>query len=260
MNENANTTACQDTNAGSPAAGYTGQSLTAVSDAESTAGRIRPNEAELPREKLKRTGLAALSDAEILALVFGSGTRGMPVMALSSALMNHFGSVSALLSADENAFCAIAGAGPVGYTRLQAAVELSRRSVYEVLQRGSVLSSPKKVREYLSLQQASLEREEFAALLLDNRHRVIAYQVLFVGTIDGAAVYPREVVKCCLAVNASAVIFAHNHPSGVAEPSEADIAITRKLTDALGLIDIRVLDHIVIGKGVQVSMAERGIL
>ena len=143
---------------------------------------------------------------------------------------------------------------------MQAALELSRRRLHESIQAGSALSSPQDVRDYFSLHLTGLSHEVFAALFLDNRHRVIKYEELFKGTIDSAAVYPREVVKLCLSCNAAAVIFAHNHPSGVAEPSDTDVRLTRKLTDALALIDVRVLDHLIIGQGVQTSLAERGLM
>jgi len=152
------------------------------------------------------------------------------------------------------------GLGEAGFAQVQAALELARRQALQSFERGDALSSPARVRRFLSLQLGGVEHEVFAALFLDNRHRVICFNELFRGTIDGAAVYPREVLKCCLSANAAAVIFAHNHPSGIAEPSDADINITRKLTDALALIDVRVLDHLIIGQGAQTSLAERGLM
>lgn len=144
--------------------------------------------------------------------------------------------------------------------RLLAAVEISQRSIASTSVCGDVLSSPEHVRHYLALKLSNLGNEVFAALFLDNRHRVIEYRELFFGTIDSAAVYPREVVKICLQLNGAAVIFAHNHPSGIAEPSDTDVSLTRKLTDALSLIDVRVLDHLVVGQGTMTSLAERGLM
>ena len=165
-----------------------------------------------------------------------------------------------MLAAERSAFCTARGLGTARYTLLQAALEISRRHVLSAVRESDVLSSPEAVRTYLALHLTGLEHEVFGALFLDNRHRVIEYRELFRGTIDSAAVYPREVVKRCLASNAAAVIFAHNHPSGVAEPSDTDVRLTRKLVDALALIDVRVLDHLVVGQGVQTSLAERGLM
>lgn len=217
-------------------------------------------QSERPREKLLHQGVSSLSDAEVLAIIIQTGTAGCSAVDLSRNLLNHFGGLAALLKADKRRFCEAPGLGVARYSVLQAAVEISRRQVYETLSNYDVLSSPDHVRRYLSLQLSGLTHEVFAALFLDNRHRVIEYKELFTGTIDSAAVYPREVVKHCLNSNAAAVIFAHNHPSGVAEPSDTDVRLTRKLTDALALIDVRVLDHLVIGQGVQTSLAERGLI
>ena len=215
---------------------------------------------ERPREKLLAHGVGTLSDAELLALFFGTGLAGCSAVDLAREALTSFGGLSALLSAERNRFCAARGLGEARYTVLQAALEISRRHVLAAVRERDVLSSPEEVRAYLSLHLAGLGHEVFSVLLLDNRHRVIEYRELFRGTIDSAAVYPREVVKRCLASNAAAVIFAHNHPSGVAEPSDTDVRLTRKLVDALALVDIRVLDHLVIGQGVQTSLAERGLL
>lgn len=217
-------------------------------------------QSERPREKLLRQGVNSLSDAELLAIIIQTGTVGNSAVDLSRNLLNHFGGLAAVLKADRQTFCEVDGLGEARFSLLQAAVEISRRQVLETLTTNDVLSSPDHVRRYLSLQLSGLAHEVFAALFLDNRHRVIEYKELFTGTIDSAAVYPREVVKHCLKTNAAAVIFAHNHPSGVAEPSDTDIRLTRKLTNALALIDVRVLDHLVVGQGVQTSLAERGLL
>lgn len=217
-------------------------------------------QSERPREKLLHHGAASLSDAELLALFIQTGTAGRSAVQVAREALKHFGGLGPLLSADMPTFCSSPGFGAARFTLLQAALEISRRHVFETVMQGDVLSSPEHVRHYLSLHLTGLEHEVFSALFLDNRHRVIEYRELFTGTIDSAAVYPREVVKRCLASNAAAVIFAHNHPSGVAEPSDTDVRLTRKLVDALALVDVRVLDHLIIGQGVQTSLAERGLM
>jgi len=215
---------------------------------------------ERPREKLLQHGAASLSDAELLAIFIQTGTQGRTAVEVARNALSQFGSLSALLNTDKRSFCATPGLGEARFTTVQAALEISRRQVFETVMQGDVLSSPEHVRHYLSLQLTGLGHEVFACLFLDNRHRVIEYRELFTGTIDSAAVYPREVVKRCLTSNAAAVIFAHNHPSGVAEPSDTDVRLTRKLVDALALIDVRVLDHLIVGQGVQTSLAERGLM
>ena len=215
---------------------------------------------ERPREKLLASGAATLSDAELLAIFLQTGVAGKSAVEVARETLQTFGSISAMLCCDQKYFCDHQGLGPARFALLQAAREISRRQVFETLRQGDVLSSPEQVRHYLSLHLAGLGHEVSSALFLDNRHRVIEYRELFTGTIDSAAVYPREVVKHCLSCNAAAVIFAHNHPSGVAEPSDTDVRLTRKLTDALALIDVRVLDHLIIGQGVQTSLAERGLM
>jgi DNA repair protein RadC len=215
---------------------------------------------ERPREKLLHQGASSLSDAELLAIFIQTGTTGRSAVQVARDALKHTGGLSALLNADRRTFCTTHGLGDARYSILQAALEISRRHVFETVMQGDVLSSPEHVRHYLSLHLTGLGHEVFSALFLDNRHRVIEYRELFNGTIDSAAVYPREVVKHCLTTNAAAVIFAHNHPSGVAEPSDTDVRLTRKLVDALALIDVRVLDHLIIGRGVQTSLAERGLM
>ena len=215
---------------------------------------------ERPREKLLRFGAAALSDAELLAIFLLTGTPGKSAVDVARNTLEAFGSLGAVLNASQSQFCESPGLGKARYASLQAALEVSRRHVFETVMQGDVLSSPEHVRHYLSLHLTGLGHEVFSALFLDNRHRVIEYRELFTGTIDSAAVYPREVVKHCLTLNAAAVIFAHNHPSGVAEPSDTDVRLTRKLIDALALIDVRVLDHLIVGQGVQTSLAERGLM
>ncbi len=218
------------------------------------------NTTQSPQDRLLRLGPGALSDAELLALFLQSGRTGSSTVDLARQVLAHFGSLTNLMSADLADISTVEGLSPARFARLQGALEISRRHVFATLCEGNVLASPADVRHYLSLHLTGLPHEVFSALFLDNRHRVIEYRELFRGTLDSAAVYPREVVKRCLLSNAAAVIFAHNHPSGVAEPSDTDVRLTRRLTEALALIDVRVLDHLIIGQGVQTSLAERGLL
>lgn len=215
---------------------------------------------ERPREKLLARGATALSDAELLAIFLRTGVQGRSAVDLARQLLAHFGGLRALLECDQQAFCSAHGLGPAKFVQLQAVLEMSRRHLAAQLERASALESPVMVRRYLATRLRHEPREVFACLLLDNRHRVIRYEALFYGTINAASVHPREVVKLALAHNAAALILAHNHPSGVAEPSQADRQITDRLVQALGLVEIRVLDHIVIGDGETVSFAERGML
>ena len=212
-----------------------------------------------PREKLLNKGSQALSDAELLAIFLRTGVRGKTAVDLSNELLSGFNGLRQLLKADVQTFCEHRGLGPAKYVQLQAVLEMARRYLFEGLQRGDSLTSPQETRQYLSSQLRDYPHEVFAVLFLDQRHRVIEFDEMFRGTIDGASVYPREVVKKALEYNSAAVIFAHNHPSGVAEPSQADEKITQRLKDALALVDIRVLDHFVVGDEV-VSFAERGLL
>ncbi|MDF2153946.1 DNA repair protein RadC [Vibrio sp. CAU 1672] len=214
----------------------------------------------MPREKLLQRGPQALSDAELLAIFLRTGTQGMNVLALADFLLRDFGSLRRLFSATEQEFCRHKGLGQAKYVQLQAILEMTQRYLAETLQRGDALTSPEQTKLYLSAQLRDRQREVFYILFLDNQHRVIKDEVLFEGTLDSASVYPREVVKRALHHNAAALILAHNHPSGVAEPSQADRRITRRLIDALALVDIRILDHFVIGDGQSVSFAERGWL
>ena len=214
---------------------------------------------ERPREKLLQKGAEVLSDAELLAIFLRTGTRDFTAVDLARLLLDDFGGLKALLQTAESEFCERHGLGPAKYAQLQAVLEMAKRHLFENIQRGDVLSSPHETRRYLSAELQSCPQEVFACLFLDNRHRVIAFEKMFFGTIDGASVYPREVVRKSINHNAAAVIFAHNHPSGVAEPSRADEQITKRLKAALDLVDIRVLDHVVIGDET-VSFAERGLL
>lgn len=216
--------------------------------------------AERPREKLLSQGAAALSDAELLAIFLRTGIPGRSAVDLARDLLSGFGSLRALLQADLKVFCSHSGLGPAKFVQLQAVMEMGRRHLYEEMQRGDALTSPGSVRRYLKSQLLGLPHEVFACLFLDNQHRVIAFEELFRGTLDSASVYPREVVKRALAHNAAALILTHNHPSGVSEPSQADLMLTRRLKESLALVDIRVLDHLVVGDGEPVSFAERGLL
>ncbi len=213
---------------------------------------------ERPREKLLTQGAAALSDAELLAIFLRTGVKGRSAVDLARELLTRFGGLRALLNASRHDFCAAPGLGDAKYAQLQAVLEMSRRHIGERLRRGATIDAPEKCIDYLQARLGDSPSECFAVLFLDNRHRLIAFEELFRGTIDGASVYPREVVRRALAHNAAAVILSHNHPSGVAEPSEADRQITLRLREALALIDVRVLDHIVIGDGEHCSLAQRG--
>lgn len=216
--------------------------------------------AERPREKLLARGAAILSDAELLAIFLRTGVNGKTAVDVARELLSQHGSLRALLGAERDALCATPGLGDAKYAQLMAALEIGRRHLGEVLARGAALESPRDTRAYLQARLRDLDREVFCALFLDNRHRVLAFEELFSGTFNGTAVYPREVVRRALRYNAAAVIFAHNHPSGVAEPSRADEALTARLKEALAMIEVRVLDHLVIGDGETVSFSERGLL
>jgi DNA repair protein RadC len=215
---------------------------------------------ERPREKLLQKGPAALSDAELVAIFLRTGVTGMSAVDLARHVLQELGGLRELLQADQARFCRVHGLGAAKFVQLQATLEMARRHMEAELQRGDALTNPEAVRRYLTAHLRGHSQEVFGCLFLDNRHRIIAFEELFFGTIDGATVHPREVVKRALAHNAAALILAHNHPSGVAEPSHADQAITRRLSDALNLVDVRVLDHIVVGDGPAVSLAERGLM
>jgi DNA repair protein RadC len=215
---------------------------------------------ERPREKLLEKGAAALSDAELLAILLRTGMAGRSAVDLAREILGSFRSLRKLLAADRARFCAHKGLGPARYAELQAAAEISRRQLAESLRAGPSMASPRATGEYLRAKLRDLEHEVFCCLYLDNRHRLIQFEELFRGTIDGASVHPREIVKLALKRNSAAVIIAHNHPSGVAEPSHADELITRRVKEALALVDIRLLDHIIVGDGASVSLAERGLI
>ena len=216
--------------------------------------------AERPREKLLAHGPSTLTDAELLAIFLRIGIQGKTAVGLPQDLLAEFGSLRVLMQADCATFTQAKGLGNAKYAQLQAVLEMARRHTFEELDRGDVLTSPEATRAYLSNQLRNYPYEVFACLFLDNQHHILEFEELFRGTIDGASVYPREVVKKALDHNAAAVIFAHNHPSGISEPSQADKLITNKLKQALDLLDIRVLDHFIIGDGMPYSFAEHGLL
>jgi len=212
-----------------------------------------------PREKLLQRGAIALSDAELLAIFLRTGIKGKSAVDLAKDLLTESGSLSALLSASEEKFCLHKGLGQAKYVQMKAVVEMSRRYLDEKMKRGDVLKDASDVENYLKLKLRHSPYEVFSCVFLDNKHRVIEYEELFRGTIDSASVHPREVVRRVIHHNAAAVILSHNHPSGVAEPSQADHRITERLKQALSFIDVRVLDHFIIGDEV-VSFARRGLI
>lgn len=214
--------------------------------------------AERPREKLLEHGPTVLTDAELLAIFLRTGVAGCSAVDLARRLLSEFGSLRALLEADLECFSQHMGLGPAKFAQLQAVLEMGKRHLAEGLRRDSALESPQAVRDYLKAQLRHEPHEVFGCLFLDSKHRVLAFEVLFRGTIDSASVYPRQVVKRALSHNAAALILTHNHPSGVSEPSQADRILTQRLKDALGLIDVRVLDHFIVGDGEPLSMAELG--
>lgn len=215
---------------------------------------------ERPREKLLKLGPQALTEAELVAIFLRTGTRGRSALDVARDLLVEFRSLRGLLTAEREAMCNARGMGSARYATLQAALEMARRHYQELMRSGPALANPQATRDFLHMRLRDLTHEVFCCLYLDNRNRVLAFEELFRGTVDGASVHPREVVKRALAHNAAALILAHNHPSGVAEPSPADELITRRLKDALSLVDIRVLDHLVVGDGHCESFAERGLL
>jgi DNA repair protein RadC len=215
---------------------------------------------ERPREKLIARGPESLSDAELVAILFRTGIRGRTAIDLARDALKRCGSLSALLTADRGAFQVVAGLGDAKYAQVQAVLEMSRRALRETLDRGSALSSPQAVRDYLRLRLQRLPHEVFVAVFLDAQNRVLEVEELFRGTLTQTSVFPREIVKRALHFNAAAIIFAHNHPSGVAEPSRADEALTQTLKHTLALVDVKVLDHFVVGGDSAMSFAERGLL
>ena len=213
-----------------------------------------------PREKLLAHGPASLADAELIALLLRTGMKGVSVLQLAQQLLDQFGGLQGLLHAGPNELKRIKGLGPAKRAELAAVIELARRALTRELNQRPVFDAPGKVKTYLQLQLGALGHEVFAVLFLDAQTRLIKLEEMFRGTLTQAAVYPREVVKRALDLQASAVIFAHNHPSGAAEPSRADELLTQTLKSALALVDIRVLDHLVVGHNDVISFAERGLL
>ena len=213
---------------------------------------------ERPRERLLEYGAGVLSDAELLAIFLRTGVRGRNAVELARDLLSEFGGLRQLLQADQANFTSHHGLGPAKYSQLQAVLEMGRRHLAASIQRESALESPQAVRDFLKAKLRHELHEVFACLFLDTKHRVLAFEVLFYGTIDGASVYPRQVVKRALANNAAALILTHSHPSGVAEPSQADKVLTERLKEALALVDVRVLDHFIVGEGEPLSMVENG--
>lgn len=215
-------------------------------------------EGERPREKLLAQGAASLSDAELLAIFLRTGVQGCTAVDLARQLLKRFGGLRLLLEADQKTFSRQLGLGPAKFAQLQAVMELARRHLSENMQRGSALENPQAVRAFLTSRLRHEEHEVFACLFLDTKHRPLGFEVLFHGSIDSASVYPRQVVKRALAHNAAALILCHNHPSGNPEPSQADIRLTQRLRGSLEVIDVRVLDHFIVGDGEPLSMREHG--
>ncbi len=220
----------------------------------------RWNPGEGPRDKLLERGELALSDAELLAVLLHTGHRDCSALELARKLIAQFGGLGGLMRADRARLLACPGIGSAKYARLRVVLELASRQALQAVCSGDVLSSPQETRRFLQYHLGARDREVFSCIFLDSQHRVLCCEDLFLGTLDGAAVYPREVAVRALQYGAAAVIFAHNHPSGVAEPSTADRRITERLCSALGLLDIRVLDHIIVGRGTEFSFAEQGLL
>lgn len=217
-------------------------------------------EDERPREKLLKKGAASLSEAELLAIFLRTGMAGKSAVDLARELLGRFGSLVALFAAEEKEFCLTPGMGAAKYAQLQAVLEMARRALGEEIAQRDALSSPQAVRDFLRLRLQGLPHEIFMALFLDAQNRVIAIEELFRGTLTQTSVYPREVLKRALHHNAAALILAHNHPSGVAEPSHADQSLTQSLKNALALVDVRVLDHFIVAGSGFLSFAERGLL
>ncbi|HZF17119.1 MAG TPA: DNA repair protein RadC [Steroidobacteraceae bacterium] len=221
---------------------------------------LRTFREDQPAEKLFRCGPGALSEAELLSAIMRRGIKGRSAIQFAHDVLHEFGGLRGLLSAEQQRFLKVFGLTRAKYAQLQAALELARRHYQQQLESGPCLTSPRATRDFLVARLRDRPYEVFCCLYLDNRHRLTAFEELFRGTIDGASVHPREVVREALGHRAAAVILAHNHPSGVAEPSQADELITQRLRDALALVDIRLLDHLIVGDGVCTSLAERGLI
>jgi DNA repair protein RadC len=213
-----------------------------------------------PREKLLARGPGALADAELLALLLRTGLPGQGVLQLAEALLKRFDGLAGLLHADVNALKDVKGLGPAKRAEVAAVLEIARRVLSQQLTERPLLDAPQRVKDFVALQLRPLEHEVFAVLFLDTHLRLLKYEVLFSGTLTHTSVHPREIVKRALACNAAAVLLAHNHPSGVAEPSRADELLTQGLRAALQLVDVRVVDHLIVGAASVLSFAERGLL
>lgn len=215
---------------------------------------------ERPREKLLLHGARSLSDAELLAIFLRTGMAGKSAVDLARDLLNSFNGLRAVLEADQTQFCSQPGLGPAKYAQLQAVLEMARRHLAEELIKGDALNNPKITRKFLLATLRSCNQEVFACLYLDSQNRLIEFREHFYGTIDSASVYPRELVRSAIKNNASGIILAHNHPSGVVKPSEADLSITQIISSAMQLIDIKLLDHMIVGEGEIFSFAEQGLI
>ncbi len=215
---------------------------------------------ERPREKLIELGAEALSDAELLAIFLRVGVTGKSAVDLARDLLNQFGSLNGIFAATEHELSQVHGIGTSKYVQLQAIFEMSRRALNEQLQQRDVFKSPQQVRDYLVLKLGGLTREVFLVLFLDTQNQLVVTEEMFTGTLTQTSVYPREVVKRALHHNAASVIFAHNHPSGIAQQSQADELLTKQLKQALALVDVRVLDHFIVAGNNTLSFSERGIL
>lgn len=212
----------------------------------------------MPREKLLKYGVGSLTDVELLAIFLRTGIKGIPVMELSYQVLRAFGSLRGLLSADLEEFCQIKGLGKTQYIQLQATKEMTKRYLSQKMSFNEVISDPFIAVMYFQAELEQSEREIFMVLFLDNQHRLIKHEKMFFGTINQATVHPREVIKEALKCNAAAIVVAHNHPSGLCTPSEADRALTQKIEEACDLVDIRFIDHIIVGKGDYFSFASEG--
>ena len=218
------------------------------------------NDELMPREKLLKFGAEALADHELLAIFLRTGIKGCPVMQLSQNVLEYFGSLRTLLSADQKTFCKVKGLGMTQFIQLQATTEMTKRYLKQAMLDVPVMSEPSVVKLFLRTELQQEEREVFMVLLLDSQHRLIKKERLFLGTINVSAVYPREIIKEALYCNAAALILAHNHPSGVAEPSYSDQVVTKKIKDSAELMEIRILDHLIVGKNDCYSFAENALL
>jgi DNA repair protein RadC len=213
-----------------------------------------------PREKMLATGATSLADAELVALLLRTGLKGTSVLQLAQQTLDAFGGVQGLLHAQATDLLRVKGLGPAKRAEIAAVIELARRALSQELAQRPVFDMPAKVKSYLQLQLGSRNFEAFAVMFLDAQNRLLKFEEMFRGTLTQTSVYPREIVKRAIEVGASAVIFAHNHPSGMADPSQADERLTQTLKSALLLVDVRVLDHFVVGASEVVSFAERGLL